>query len=79
MYYTPLLSDMTLNRTFIRQITDIRSGEKVTNKYMGEALAQQHEGYDVVIPPKVSKAIVKVAGMLPRGLVKTIKKLLGRP
>lgn len=79
VYYTPLLSDMTLNRTFIRQITDIRTGEKVTNKYMGEALAQEHEGYDVAIPPKVSKAIVKMAGMLPRGLVKTVKKLLGRP
>lgn len=79
VYYTPLLSDMTLNRTFVRQITDIRTGQKVTNKYMGEALAQEHEGYDVALPPTLRKAMIKAGGILPRGVVKAVKKLLGRP
>lgn len=79
VYYTPLLSDMALNRTFVRQITDIRTGQKVTNKYMGEALAQQHEGYDVAMPPALRKAMIKAGGILPRGVVRAVKKLLGRP
>ena len=79
VYYTPLLSDMPLNRTFVRQITDIRTGQKVTNKYMGEALAQQHEGYDVNVPPAVRNAMIKAGRFLPRGVVKAVKKLLGRP
>lgn len=79
VYYTPLLSDMPLNRTFVRQITDIRTGQKVTNKYMGEALAQQHEGYDVTLPPKLRNTLIKAGRILPRGVVKVVKKLLGRP
>ncbi len=79
VYYTPLLSDMPLNRTFIRRITDIRTGEKVTNKYMGEALAQQHEGYDVriVLPESVRKTLKAASKLLPSGLVNTVKRKLG--
>lgn len=79
VYYTPLLSDMPLNRTFVRQITDIRTGQKVTNKYMGEALTQEHEGYDVQVPPRLRNAMIKAGGMLPRGVVKLVKKMMGRP
>jgi ectoine hydroxylase-related dioxygenase (phytanoyl-CoA dioxygenase family) len=78
VYYTPLLSDMALNRTFVRQITDIRTGQKVTNKYMGEALAQEHEGYDVAVPPALRTAMIKAGRVLPRGLVNVVKKMLGR-
>jgi ectoine hydroxylase-related dioxygenase (phytanoyl-CoA dioxygenase family) len=77
VYYTPLLSDMPLNRTFIRQITDIRTGQKVTNKYLGEALAQQHEGYDIAMPDSVRKTLKAASKLLPGGLVRTLKKKLG--
>lgn len=77
-YYTPLLSDVPLNRTFLRRITDIRTGQIAPNVYLGEILEQDYEGYTSrkYIPKTIQNTMRRIGDLMPRALVETLKKKL---
>ncbi|MRS61543.1 phytanoyl-CoA dioxygenase [Larkinella terrae] len=72
VYYTPLQSDMPLDKLYLRQITNIITGEKVANKYIDAYINQENEGYAMRIT--VPSAFRRIGGMI----LKPFRKLLGR-
>ena len=63
MYYVPLLSDMSIERTYFKYITNVATGEKVKGKYLGEHFQEETNGF-------TRKFYV------PRGLLKTAKSII---
>ena len=45
MYYVPLLSDMSIERTYFKYITNVVTGEKVKGKYLGEHFQEETNGF----------------------------------
>ncbi|GAB3248166.1 hypothetical protein GCM10027347_04270 [Larkinella harenae] len=72
VYYTPLQSDMPLDKLYLRQITNIRTGEKVVNKYIDEYISQDSEGYAMRVT--IPSAVRRIGGMI----LKPFRKILGR-
>ena len=72
MYYTPLRSDATPGRLYIRQITNIITGQRVNNKYFDQQLEQAHEGYTEQI--KIPATLKKLGRLLPNSLKKMLKR-----
>jgi hypothetical protein len=76
IYYTPLLSDSAPDKLYIRQITNIATGQHVANKYFSEALTQAHEGYSTRI--NTPALLLKISKLIPTSLRATLKKTLRR-
>lgn len=72
IYYTPLRSDATPGRLYIRQITNIVTGQRVNNKYFDEQLDQSNEGYTEQI--KIPPALKKLGRLLPGSIKKMLKR-----
>lgn len=72
-YYTPLLSDMVIERIYLRKITNIATGQPVVNRYMNEEIKQENQGYS----QKMYLPAV-LGSLLPKSLKGTIKRLIGR-
>lgn len=70
VYYTPLLSDSAIDRMYIRQITNIATGEAVQNKYFQQSLKQNDEGYPKRL--NIPASLLKFKRFIPG----SIKKLL---
>jgi len=63
VYYTPLRSDATIDKLYIRQITNIATGERVQNVYFDQPLEQKGEGYPLRV--NVPTAVLKVGRFIP--------------
>ncbi|MCY7358246.1 MAG: phytanoyl-CoA dioxygenase family protein [Rudanella sp.] len=74
VYYTPLRSDATLDKLYVRKITNIATGQPVDNKYFDESLRYIQEGYAqrYALPEQV----VKLGAKMPSFLIQAAKKLL---
>jgi hypothetical protein len=74
VYYTPLRSDATLDKLYVRKITNIMTGQPVDNKYFNESLRYIQEGYAqrYALPEQV----VKLGAKMPPFLIQTVKKFL---
>ncbi|GAB4026674.1 phytanoyl-CoA dioxygenase family protein [Spirosoma gilvum] len=72
VYYTPLRSDVTIDKLYIRTITNIATGQPVPNKYFNTKLKHEMEGYAkrYTVPASVRKSVRSVLsffiGMLKR-------------
>jgi len=74
VYYTPLRSDATVDKLYVRKITNIATGQPVDNKYFDESLRYRQEGYAqrYAIPEQ----IINVGAKMPPFLIRAVKKLL---
>ena len=72
VYYTPLRSDATIDKLYIRKITNIATGQPVANKYFDQSLAHEAEGYAkrYTIPLSVRK----LGRFVPSFLIKILKR-----
>ena len=68
VYYTPLRSDATIDKLFVRKITNIATGQSVPNTYFDQKLAHEGEGYAkrITIPSSVRLLGRFVPGFLLR-------------
>ncbi|WP_266368713.1 phytanoyl-CoA dioxygenase family protein [Tellurirhabdus rosea] len=72
VYYTPLRSDATLDKLFIRQIMNIATRKVVENKYMDQTLNQAHEGYPLRFT--VPKTLLSLSRLIPAPVKKILKR-----
>ncbi|TAE30474.1 MAG: phytanoyl-CoA dioxygenase [Cytophagales bacterium] len=74
VYYTPLRSDATLDKLYVRKITNIATGQPVENKYFDESLRYIQEGYAqrYAIP----NSVIKLGSRMPPFLIQAVKKFL---
>lgn len=72
VYYTPLRSDATIDKLYVRKITNIATGQPVDNKYFNQSLAYEEEGYAkrYAIPLKVRR----LGRFVPGFLIRMVKK-----
>ncbi|GAB3548026.1 phytanoyl-CoA dioxygenase family protein [Spirosoma fluminis] len=72
VYYTPLRSDATLDKLYVRKITNIATGQPVPNKYFNQQLAYDSEGYAkrYTIPAPVRR----LGRFVPRFLINIIRR-----
>lgn len=74
VYYTPLRSDATVDKLYVRKITNIATGQAVDNKYFNESLRYVNEGYAQRFA--VPEQIMKIGAKMPPFLIRAVKKLL---
>jgi ectoine hydroxylase-related dioxygenase (phytanoyl-CoA dioxygenase family) len=74
VYYTPLRSDSTLDKLYVRKITNIATGQPVQNKYFDESLNYAQEGYAqrYALPQQ----LVSLGAKMPPFMIRAAKKLL---
>ena len=72
VYYTPLRSDATIDKLYVRKITNIATGQPVPNKYFDQSLADDNEGYAkrYTIPLSVRR----LGRFVPGFLIKMLKR-----
>lgn len=72
VYYTPLRSDATIDKLYVRKITNIATGQHVPNTYFDQTLAYSQEGYAkrYSIPPSISR----FGRYVPNFLIKLLKR-----
>ncbi len=72
VYYTPLRSDATIDKLYVRKITNIATGQPVENKYFDQSLAYETEGYAkrYTIPLKIRQ----LGRFVPGFLIRMVKK-----
>lgn len=72
VYYTPLRSDATIDKLYVRKITNIATGQPVDNKYFDQSLAYDNEGYPkrYEIPLKIRR----LGRFVPGFIIKMFKK-----
>ncbi|QJD77731.1 phytanoyl-CoA dioxygenase family protein [Spirosoma rhododendri] len=72
VYYTPLRSDATIDKLYVRKITNIATGQPVDNKYFDQSLAYEAEGYAkrYTIPLKIRQ----LGRFVPGFLIRMVKK-----
>ena len=70
VYYTPLRSDATIDKLYVRNITNIATGQAVPNTYFDQRLAYEGEGYAkrYTLPASVRRLGRFVPGFLLRML-----------
>ena len=72
VYYTPLRSDATIDKLYIRKITNIATGQPIDNKYFNQSLAYESEGY-----PKrytIPASIRRLSRFVPNFVIRMLKR-----
>jgi len=72
VYYTPLRSDATIDKLYIRKITNISTGQPIENKYFDQSLAYEAEGYPNRHP--IPESLRRLSRYIPSFLIKLIRK-----
>ena len=72
VYYTPLRSDSTIDKLYVRNITNIATGQPVPNKYFDQQLAYANEGYAKRYTIPLS--IRRLGRFVPGFLIRLIKR-----
>ena len=75
VYYVPRLSDIAINKLYLNQLVNIRTGEKVHNKYFGEEIKPRTKLY---LQQSTAKMLRKVAPLFPKEVVAKIKSIIVR-
>ncbi|MVM34082.1 phytanoyl-CoA dioxygenase [Spirosoma sp. HMF4905] len=70
VYYTPLRSDTTIDKLFVRKIRNIITGKLVPNKYFGRPVNQ--DGHAKAA--SITGIVRSIGRMLPKSLIKKIKR-----
>jgi hypothetical protein len=75
MYYVPRLSDIAINKIYLNHLINIRTGEKVVNKYFGDAIKPANK---LVLQQSAVRMLSKIAPLFPKEVVKKIKSIIVR-
>ena len=75
IYYTPRLSDIAINKIYMRDLVDIKTGNKLVNTYFGEKVKPTTKLY---LQKNTVRMLGKVAHLFPKNVVDRIKSIIVR-
>lgn len=75
MYFAPRLSDIAINKLYLTDLTNIKTGEKIVNKYFGETIKPATK---LFLQHKAVQQLSKVSYLFPRAIVDRIKSIIVR-
>ncbi|OQP64732.1 hypothetical protein A3860_18400 [Niastella vici] len=75
MYYVPRLSDIAINKLYLNDLTNIITGEKVTNTYFGKEVKVNSKLY---LQQQTVKMLSGIAHLFPKPLVEKVKSIIVR-
>ncbi|MES1249235.1 MAG: hypothetical protein ABUL46_01050, partial [Chitinophaga rupis] len=73
IYYVPRLSDIAINKLYLNDLTNIRTGEKVKNTYFGEKVSPRAK---LQFQLRTVRLLSKIAPLFPKDLVNKIKSMI---
>ena len=75
IYYVPRLSDIAINKIYLNHLVNIRTGEKVVNKYFGKEVKPAAK---IQLQQSAVRMLSKVAPLFPKEIVDKIKSVIVR-
>lgn len=75
IYYVPRLSDIAINKLYLNDLVNIRTGEKLVNKYFGKEVKAPTKLY---IQKSAVRMLGKVSHLFPKEVVNRIKSIIVR-
>lgn len=75
IYYVPRLSDIAINKLYLNDLTNIKTGKKVGNTYFGQEVKASTKLY---LQKNTIKMLSKVSHLFPREVVNKIKSIVQR-
>lgn len=75
IYYVPRLSDIAINKLYLSDLVNIRTGEKVRNKYFGKTIRQPARLY---LQQNTIRMLAKVSHLFPKDVVTKVKSIIQR-
>ena len=73
VYYAPRMSDIAINKIYIRDMVNIKTGEKVQSKYFDQRVKPQTK---LFLQLQTVKTLAKISHLFPRPLVNKIKSII---
>jgi ectoine hydroxylase-related dioxygenase (phytanoyl-CoA dioxygenase family) len=73
IYYVPRLSDIAINKLYLNNLTNIRTGKKVVNTYFGEEVKPAAK---LQLQQSAVKMLSKVAHLFPKEIVAKVKSII---
>lgn len=75
IYYVPRLSDIAINKLYLNNLVNIRTGEKVVNTYFGKEVKVNTKIY---LQQQTVRMLAKVSHLFPKPVVEKIKSIIVR-
>ena len=75
LYYVPRLSDIAIKKLYLNDLTNIITGEKVTNTYFGKEVKVNSKLY---LQQQTVKMLSGIAHLVPKPLVEKVKSIIVR-
>lgn len=75
MYFAPRLSDIAINKLYLTDLKNIKTGKKIINKYFGETIKPPTK---LVLQQKAVQQLSKISYLFPRSIVDHIKSIIVR-
>jgi ectoine hydroxylase-related dioxygenase (phytanoyl-CoA dioxygenase family) len=75
IYYVPRLSDIAINKIYLNHLVNIRTGEKVVNKYFGKEVKPATK---IQLQQSAVRMLSKIAPLFPKEIVDKIKSIIVR-
>jgi len=75
LYYVPRMSDIAINRMYLSDLVNIKTGQKVINKYFGEEIKPHAK---LQLQQQTVSMLSKISHLFPKPIVKRIKSLIIR-
>jgi ectoine hydroxylase-related dioxygenase (phytanoyl-CoA dioxygenase family) len=75
IYYVPRLSDIAINKLYLNNLVNIKTGEAVSNKYFGEEVKAHTK---LQLQQSAVKMLSKIAHLFPKEVVAKIKSIIVR-
>jgi ectoine hydroxylase-related dioxygenase (phytanoyl-CoA dioxygenase family) len=73
MYYSPKYSDIAINKIYLTDLVNIKTGEKLVNKYFDETVKRPAK---LEFQFKTIKMLSKIAPLFPRSIVNIVRDAL---
>lgn len=73
MYYSPKYSDVAINKIYLTDLTDIKTGRKIVNKYFDKVVKREGK---LQFQIQAIKMLSKVSHLFPRQIVDTVRNAL---
>lgn len=75
LYYVPRLSDIAIKKLYLNDLTNIITGEKVTNTYFGKEVKVNSKLY---LQQQTVKMLAGIAHLFPKQIVDKVKSIIVR-
>jgi hypothetical protein len=73
VYYVPRLSDIAINRMFIGELYNIKTGERLKSNYLGQQVTPPTKIY---LQQKTVKLLSKISHLFPKQVVEKVKSII---